>query len=71
MMSTRTNFENLPDWLSPAEVCSYLNLGRSSVYELIRSGEIASRKFGRLVRVPKTALSPVPNGEPLRGSSHA
>lgn len=55
----RVTFDELPDWLSPAEVCAYLKLSRNTVYELIRTGEIISRKFGRMVRVPKTSLQPM------------
>jgi len=68
---TRATFAELPDWLSPAEVCLYLNLGRSTVYELLRSGEIPSRKFGRLVRIPKTSLQPMPCIERSETNSHA
>ena len=66
MSDHRLNFENLPDWLSPVQVCQYLKLGRSTVYELIRSGQIYSRKFGRLLRVPKSALHPSINDSPAK-----
>lgn len=67
----RATFEQLPDWLSAAEVCSYLHLSRNTVYELIRSGEIASRKFGRVVRIPKNSLQPMPRTDGLETHSHA
>lgn len=51
-------FENLPDWLTPKEVARFLRLGKSRLYECLRSGEISSRRFGRLIRIPKTALRP-------------
>lgn len=53
-----TQFELLPDWLTPSQVQGYLGLSRSKVYELLRSGEIPSRKFGRLLRTPKESLRP-------------
>lgn len=59
MSNHLANFEHLPDWLSPAEVSAYLKLGRSTVYELIRSEAIYARKFGRVLRVPKRALQPM------------
>lgn len=55
----RVTFDELPDWLSPAEVCAYLKLSRNTVYELIRTGEIASRKFGRMIRVHRSYLSAI------------
>ncbi len=54
----KPKFETLSDWASPQEVQSFLGLSRSTVYELIKSGEIPSRKFGRRLRVPKEALRP-------------
>ncbi|SLM47396.1 conserved protein of unknown function [Nitrospira japonica] len=62
-METVTNnkkpsFEELGDWLSPEEVRVFLGLGRATVYELIRSRQLPSRRFGRRIRVPKAALSP-------------
>jgi excisionase family DNA binding protein len=33
--------------LSVKEVCKYITLGRTSVYKLVRSGQIPARKCGR------------------------
>ena len=52
------SFAELPDWLPPAEARAFLKLSRTSMYELIRSKAIPSRKFGRLIRIPKSALDP-------------
>lgn len=38
--------------LTPEEAGRALNIGRSKVFDLIRSGELASIKIGRLRRVP-------------------
>lgn len=54
----RPSFDSLPDWLSPEEARKFLGLGRATVYELIRSQKLPSRKFGRQIRVPKDALAP-------------
>lgn len=51
-------FESLSDWLTPSEVRRYLRLSRSSTYDLLRSGAIPSRRFGRRLLVPKYALKP-------------
>lgn len=58
-------FENLCDWLTPAEVRGYLRISRSSTYELIRSKAIPSRRFGRRLLVPKYALKPDLNQTPM------
>ena len=57
-ISYRTKFDALPDWLTPADACKFLRLGRSTLYERLRSGEIASRKFGHQFRIAKEALRP-------------
>lgn len=54
----KPSFDSLPDWLSPKEARIFLGIGRATVYELIRSRQLPSRKFGRLIRVPKNALAP-------------
>jgi excisionase family DNA binding protein len=58
-MSDRTiPYDELPEYLTPAEVRVYLNLSRNTVYELLRRNEIGHVKFGRAIRIPKTALRP-------------
>ncbi len=51
-------FDQLPDWLTPQEACSFLRLGKSTLYEKLRTGEIPSRRFGRQFRIAKDALRP-------------
>lgn len=41
---------------SPEEAASVLSLGRSTMFELLSSGEIASVKIGRARRIPRVAL---------------
>jgi len=57
-LNQRLSFSELPDWVSPEEARRFLGLGRATIYELIRSHELPSRKFGRQIRVPKAALAP-------------
>ena len=38
------------------DIAKVLGISRSLAYRLIRSGEIQSIKFGRVVRVPQKAL---------------
>jgi excisionase family DNA binding protein len=42
---------------TPREVAQLLGISRSSLYELLRRGEIASVRIGRSRRVPRAALS--------------
>ena len=51
-----TRFEDLPDFLSVAELCVYLQIGRSTAYEILRRKELSSVRFGRVVRIPRTSL---------------
>ena len=55
-------FDQLPDWLTPQEARSFLRLGKSTLYEKLRSGEIPSRRFGRQFRIAKEALRPSVGG---------
>jgi excisionase family DNA binding protein len=54
----RPRFEELADWVTPSEARQYLGLSRSSMYELIHSQTLPCKRFGRLIRVPKSALRP-------------
>jgi excisionase family DNA binding protein len=41
----------IKDWYSPDELWRWLGLGRTKIYELLRSGEIPSYKIGRVRRI--------------------
>ena len=58
-----TRLADLPEYLTPEELAAFLGLGLTSVYSLIKSGEINSRRFGRLYRIPRNVLTD--------GGSHA
>ena len=55
-VTRRTELEDLPDLLTPEEFRAYLGIGRTTVYELIRSGELPIKRFGRRVWIPKEIL---------------
>lgn len=55
----RTPIVDLPEFLSPEEFRAYPGLSRSTVYDLLRRGEIPSRRFGKCIRIPKSALERV------------
>jgi len=52
----KTKLEDLPEFLTVEEFRAYLGIGRTTVYELIRTGAIQYLKFGRRIWIPKTAL---------------
>lgn len=54
-------FEELPEFLSPEEFRAYVGISRSTVYDLLRRDEIPHVKFGRCIRIPKSALRVLPD----------
>jgi excisionase family DNA binding protein len=55
-ITRKTRFEDLPDFLSVEETRTYLGLGRSAIYELLRRKDLFSVRFGRVIRIPRAAL---------------
>ncbi len=54
---TRTTpVDALPELLTPEEFRRVAGLGRATTYDLIRRGQIPSVRFGRVIRIPKSAL---------------
>jgi excisionase family DNA binding protein len=53
---TPPRFEDLPELTTVEEVAAYLRISRNKAYELVQSKAIPSVRFGRLIRVPKSAL---------------
>jgi excisionase family DNA binding protein len=56
-ITRKTRFEDLPDFLSVEETRTYLGLGRSTMYELLRRKSLFSVRFGRVIRIPRAALA--------------
>jgi excisionase family DNA binding protein len=56
----RTPFDDLPEFLSPEEYQLYLNVSRSTVYDLLRRQQIPHICVGRQKRIPKSALKQSP-----------
>lgn len=54
--ATPLEYDQLPDWITVEELARYLRIGLSCAYELVRSGEIPSRRFGRLIRINRSSL---------------
>ena len=53
----RTPLKDLPEFLLVAEFATHLAIGRTLAYELVRTGQVESRRFGRIIRIPKAALA--------------
>ena len=51
-----TPFEDLPQWLTIEEFRIYLCLGRSTVYDLVNRDQVAHKRFGRVIRIPREAV---------------
>ena len=49
-------FSDYPEMMSINDIKNALRIGRSTAYNLVRSGEIRSFKIGSTFRVPKTFL---------------
>ena len=45
-----------PVFLTVEQVAQRLYVGRSTAYNMVNAGEISSVRFGRLIRVPASAL---------------
>jgi Helix-turn-helix domain len=50
------SFEHLPDVLSPRDLIAFLPIGRSSVYEALRTNAIKSIRIGQRLLITKAAL---------------
>jgi excisionase family DNA binding protein len=58
-----TPHAELPEFLTVEQFAVVAGIGRDLAYQLVKRGEVPSRRFGRLIRIPKSALladSPAP-----------
>ena len=51
--------DSLPLLLTANEAGEVLRIGRSKIYELIRSGELKSIRIGKQIRVPRDAIGEI------------
>jgi excisionase family DNA binding protein len=54
--ATPPRFDDLPDLVTPDDARAFLQIGRSAMYELLKSNAIESVRFGKLIRIPKKNL---------------
>ena len=52
--------------LTVDEVSELLCLGKNTVYELLRSGELEGIRFGRIWRIPKDSIKKLINQKKIR-----
>jgi excisionase family DNA binding protein len=45
-----------PGLMTVDEAAQFLHLSRAKTYQMTQSGELPSVRFGRAVRIPKTAI---------------
>ena len=51
--------ENRPELLTVKETAAVLRISKTLCYQAIKKGEIPSKKFGRVIRVPRSYLEKV------------
>jgi excisionase family DNA binding protein len=52
-----TKFDELPQYLTAEEAAAWLATSKGLIYSMCASGQLESRRFGRLLRVPRSALN--------------
>jgi excisionase family DNA binding protein len=56
-VTATTPYESLPEQLTVAEYIAYTRTSKWSAYDLIRRGELPAKRYGRVVRIPKSAVN--------------
>lgn len=51
-----TSYDDLPLFLTVAEFASVMNIGLSTAYAFVRSGQVKTVRIGTQYRIPKSAL---------------
>jgi excisionase family DNA binding protein len=47
-----------PEWMTVDEIAAAMRVARRTVYLMIRRGELPTKRFGRLLRVHRSAVLP-------------
>jgi excisionase family DNA binding protein len=56
VITASTQVDQLPEYLTPAEVAAFLRLKTGHVYEAVRIGSLPAIRVGKLIRIPKSAV---------------
>ncbi len=59
-ITRHSRIEELPTLLTAEEVGCFLGLSMQSIYLMLRSGDLEHRRYGRMIRIPRTALEGLP-----------
>lgn len=62
-MSNPELADNQPELLTAQEAATYLRINIKLLYKLIDSGELKSKRIGRVIRVTKTAINEYLQGD--------
>lgn len=55
-MNINVNFMGIPDVLKIADIQKVLQIGRSTAYQLVKTGKLKNIRIGRSIRIPKRYL---------------
>ena len=55
-MKHTSNLRNYPDLLTVKDMQKILNIGRTTAYKLLQSGEVKPLRIGAIYRIPKANL---------------
>ena len=58
MISRETPYEELPEFMTPQEFARKMGLGKSTIYQLLESGALPCRRFGRRIFIHRNLLRP-------------
>ena len=57
-INRHTPIQDLPEFLTPEEYQAFLGISRAAAYAHLQTGGVpGARRFGRLWRIPRTALA--------------
>jgi excisionase family DNA binding protein len=56
-ISRFTRVADLPEMLRVEEVAAWAQVGKGTIYEALRRGDLPHVRLGRLVRIPRSALA--------------
>jgi excisionase family DNA binding protein len=71
LVTPHTPIEDLPQFLTVEEWRTFMRLGRSSAYDLVRRGIVPVVRWGRTVRIPRQAVMECVNRESQAENSNA
>jgi excisionase family DNA binding protein len=71
LVTPHTPIEDLPQFLTVEEWRTFMRMGRSSAYDLIRRGIVPVVRWGRTVRIPREVVVKYVNREAQPENSNA